>query len=140
MLQIITILTLFPHPSTTIACNNVYELAFYFRDKTSTRCGCKRSNVYGAQGCTRTEQLSQSNAINNITNGSTSNSTHAIIIIAPPGPYSLNDSFVQSRTNICPGACVMATGNFACIKAACGVTPHAQKTGTSPSRIVTGSP
>ena len=31
-----------------------------------------------------------------------------------------------------PGLCVIANGGFACISAACGVTPHAQNTGTSP--------
>ena len=39
-----------------------------------------------------------------------------------------------------PGLCVIANGGFACISAACGVTPHAQNTGTSPGRISTASP
>ena len=34
----------------------------------------------------------------------------------------------------------MAIGSRASISAHCGVTPHAQKTGTSPGRISTGSP
>lgn len=42
--------------------------------------------------------------------------------------------------NICPGACVTTSGSFAFSIAACGVTPQAQNTGISPSRISTLSP
>lgn len=34
--------------------------------------------------------------------------------------------------NMCPGACVIANSGLDTITAACGVTPHAQNTGTSP--------
>ena len=42
--------------------------------------------------------------------------------------------------NICPGACVKASPGFACIITACGVTPQAQNTGTSPAATGTASP
>ena len=54
--------------------------------------------------------------------------------------HSSNPESRMSVTNICPGACVIASGGLASVRAACGVTPHAQKTGTSPVRISTGSP
>ncbi len=38
----------------------------------------------------------------------------------------------RSLTNMQPGACVIANGILATAIAACGVTPHAQNTGTSP--------
>ena len=41
---------------------------------------------------------------------------------------------------MCPGAWVIANGGRVAISAACGVTPHAQKTGTSPSWTSMGSP
>src|SRR5205814_721258 len=46
----------------------------------------------------------------------------------------------QSVTNIWPGLWVTQIGGLVCMATACGVTPHAQKTGTSPGRIVTASP
>ena len=46
----------------------------------------------------------------------------------------------KSVTNICPGLCVIRNGGLDSIATACGVTPQAQKTGTSPGRISTGSP
>ena len=39
-----------------------------------------------------------------------------------------------------PGLWVSSRDGRACMATACGVTPHAQKTGTSPRRISTGSP
>ena len=41
---------------------------------------------------------------------------------------------------MCPGACVTASGSLAAMIAVCGVTPHAQNTGTSGWSIVTASP
>jgi hypothetical protein len=43
-------------------------------------------------------------------------------------------------TNICPGLCVMQTDGRAATMAAWGVTPHAQKTGTSSAPNSAGSP
>ncbi len=43
-------------------------------------------------------------------------------------------------THMCPGACVTASGSLAAMIAVCGVTPHAQNTGTSGWSIVTASP
>ena len=59
--------------------------------------------------------------------------------------YSLVGAYFSSKMIrlvllLSPGACVMASGSFASISAACGVTPHAQKTGCSPSRTSTCSP
>src|SRR5690606_38700725 len=56
-------------------------------------------------------------------------------------PYSTpNCSSRRSVINMCPGAWVIMRSGFTSIATAWGVTPQAQKTGTSPSRIVTGSP
>src|ERR671916_666229 len=41
---------------------------------------------------------------------------------------------------MCPGAWVIANGGREAMSAACGVTPQAQNTGTSPSANSTGSP
>ena len=46
----------------------------------------------------------------------------------------------RSVTNMCPGAWVIISSGRLAAATACGVTPHAQKTGTSPSRISTASP
>src|SRR5215218_8857124 len=46
----------------------------------------------------------------------------------------------RSVTNMCPGLCVIIKGGRALMATACGVTPHAQKTGTWFSAISTGSP
>src|SRR3989442_14845551 len=46
----------------------------------------------------------------------------------------------KSVTNIWPGLCVINSGQHATTATACGATPHAQKTGTSPGLISTGSP
>mmetsp|Transcript_36685 Transcript_36685/g.96053 ORF Transcript_36685/g.96053 Transcript_36685/m.96053 type:complete len:284 (+) Transcript_36685:105-956(+) len=59
---------------------------------------------------------------------------------SPGTSRSISSLSVTSVTNMWPGAWVMAKGSFAWASAACGVTPHAQNTGTSPSRIVTASP
>ena len=48
--------------------------------------------------------------------------------------------FRVSVISICPGAWVMAMSGFVFMMTFCGVTPHGQKTGTSPSFIVTMSP
>ena len=48
--------------------------------------------------------------------------------------------FFRSVTSMLPGACVIAKGGFEAASAACGVTPHAQNTGSSSSRTVTASP
>ena len=45
-----------------------------------------------------------------------------------------------SVTNMCPGAWVIISSGRLAAATACGVTPQAQNTGTSPSRISTGSP
>lgn len=42
--------------------------------------------------------------------------------------------------NMWPGACVIANVGLDAITAACGVTPHAQNTGTSPSSSTGTSP
>lgn len=42
--------------------------------------------------------------------------------------------------NMCPGACVIANSGLDTITAACGVTPHAQNTGTSPGSNTGASP
>ena len=42
--------------------------------------------------------------------------------------------------NMCPGACVIANSGLDAITAACGVTPHAQNTGTSPGSNTGASP
>ena len=55
--------------------------------------------------------------------------------------YSPSNSVSRkSVTNMYPGLCVSRSDGFASIATACGVTPHAQKTGISPGRISTGSP
>jgi hypothetical protein len=46
----------------------------------------------------------------------------------------------MSVTNMHPGACVIANGIRAAAIAACGVTPHAQNTGSSSAEMSTGSP
>src|SRR5437867_2115796 len=46
----------------------------------------------------------------------------------------------RSLMNMCPGACVRASTGFACIITACGVTPQAQNTGTSPAATGIASP
>ena len=46
----------------------------------------------------------------------------------------------RSVRNMCPGLCVIAKGGLACINTACGVTPQAQNTGTSPGLKSTLSP
>ena len=46
----------------------------------------------------------------------------------------------MSVINICPGECVITNDGFDAMMTFCGVTPHGQKTGTSPSRIVTETP
>ena len=64
-----------------------------------------------------------------------------------------SSSFFASRTNMCPGACVIHNDGLQTINrklkniayllfitTACGVTPQAQNTGTSPAAIVTLSP
>ena len=51
------------------------------------------------------------------------------------GPYPL-----RSVTNILPGACVMHSGKRLFWATHCGVTPHAQKMGTSSSSMLTASP
>ena len=52
-------------------------------------------------------------------------------------PYSTpNCSSRRSVINMCPGAWVIMRSGFTSIATAWGVTPQAQKTGTSPSRIV----
>ena len=53
---------------------------------------------------------------------------------------SASRSSGTSVTNMCPGACVIISSGRLAAATACGVTPHAQNTGTSPSRISTGSP
>ena len=40
--------------------------------------------------------------------------------------------FGRSVTNMWPGLCVIMNGGFEASATACGVTPHAQNTGTSP--------
>ena len=42
--------------------------------------------------------------------------------------------------NMCPGAWVIMKGGFEATATACGVTPQAQKSGVSPSRMTGGSP
>jgi hypothetical protein len=46
----------------------------------------------------------------------------------------------SSVTNMWPGAWVIISSGLLWVATACGVTPHAQNTGTSPSRISTASP
>ncbi len=46
----------------------------------------------------------------------------------------------RSVRNMCPGLWVMANGGRLWSSTACGVTPQAQNTGTSPARTVTASP
>jgi hypothetical protein len=52
----------------------------------------------------------------------------------------LSASSRMSVTNMQPGLCVIANGSLADCSTACGVTPQAQKTGSSSSRMGTGSP
>ncbi len=60
---------------------------------------------------------------------------------SPRGPQlAASDSSGMSVTNMCPGAWVMSSGTRAATATACGVTPQAQKTGTSPARTSVGSP
>src|SRR2546427_7783155 len=42
--------------------------------------------------------------------------------------------------NMCPGLCVSMNGGLEASATACGVTPHAQNTGTSPGRNGCASP
>lgn len=49
-------------------------------------------------------------------------------------------AFGMSVMNIWPGAWVIMNSGLTAMATACGVTPHAQKTGTSPGRISEGSP
>ncbi len=60
---------------------------------------------------------------------------HSIALYSPSRSVSR-----KSVTNMCPGLCVMQSGGRACMTTAWGVTPQAQKTGTSPARTSTGSP
>src|SRR5207247_10536701 len=46
----------------------------------------------------------------------------------------------MSVMNMCPGLCVIMKAGFEARATACGVTPHAQNTGTSPRLISTASP
>jgi hypothetical protein len=46
----------------------------------------------------------------------------------------------RSVINMCPGLCVIMSGGFEASATACGVTPQAQNTGTSPGAISCGSP
>jgi tetratricopeptide (TPR) repeat protein len=46
----------------------------------------------------------------------------------------------RSVRNMWPGLCVTHSGGRACMTTACGVTPQAQNTGTSPGRSSTASP
>jgi len=48
--------------------------------------------------------------------------------------------FFRSVTSMQPGAWVMANGGLAAAIAACGVTPQAQNTGSSPAFTGTASP
>src|SRR5256885_6732482 len=48
--------------------------------------------------------------------------------------------FGRSVMNMCPGLCVIMNGGFEASATAWGVTPHAQKTGTSPGPNACGSP
>ncbi len=59
---------------------------------------------------------------------------------SPLASIRLFQSVLASVTNIRPGAWVMQNGSRAATATACGVTPHAQKTGSSPASIATGSP
>ncbi len=51
-----------------------------------------------------------------------------------------SDSSGRSVMNMCPGAWVIISSGWLAAATACGVTPHAQNTGTSPERISTASP
>src|SRR5207253_5342023 len=51
-----------------------------------------------------------------------------------------SDEFGRSVMNMCPGLCVIMNGGFDASATAWGVTPHAQKTGTSPGPNACGSP
>ena len=68
------------------------------------------------------------------------------VIRAPERPNedrahpSTSRSSGTSVTNMCPGACVIISSGRLAAATAWGVTPQAQNTGTSPSRISTGSP
>ena len=42
--------------------------------------------------------------------------------------------------NMCPGLCVSMNGGLLASATACGVTPHAQNTGTSPGTNAWASP
>src|SRR4029078_7353040 len=48
--------------------------------------------------------------------------------------------FGMSVMNMCPGLCVIMDDGLGAIATGCGVTPHAQNTGTSPGRTPTESP
>src|SRR5262245_7512049 len=73
--------------------------------------------------------------------------SHHLIIDFNEGYAKARGFYVPSRSasrrsvrNMCPGLCVIASGSCARMSAAWGVTPHAQKTGTSPALTSTGSP
>ena len=57
-----------------------------------------------------------------------------------PRAYSESSSFFESSTSMQPGACVMQKLGLLFMTMAWGVTPQAQKTGTSPGRTSTASP
>jgi hypothetical protein len=62
---------------------------------------------------------------------------------APSMPGVQSVAIVSSRrsvTNMWPGAWVIISSGFEATATAWGVTPQAQNTGSSPSRISTGSP
>lgn len=63
--------------------------------------------------------------------------TTALIALPPHTMYSKSRLLVM---NMCPGACVIANSGLDAITAACGVTPHAQNTGTSPGSNTGASP
>ena len=46
----------------------------------------------------------------------------------------------RSVMNMCPGAWVIMKGGLDATATACGVTPHAQNSGVSPSRMTGASP
>jgi len=60
------------------------------------------------------------------------------VLIDHPLPF--RSAFNTSVINMWPGAWVITSGSLLYMIAFCGVTPQGQKTGSSPSLIVTGSP
>src|SRR2546425_11668624 len=50
----------------------------------------------------------------------------------PHAHSAASAEFGRSVRNMCPGLCVIMNGGFEASATAWGVTPHAQKTGTSP--------